>query len=803
MNYLKIFVTFLVAALSTICAFSQAQSNIFPIATGDKIRVDIYKNDIFRIQLNRDGVFNQSLMERYQLLNDQMTPDGILADQNDSSFILETTAYRLFINKQNGNINLLNKGTAKVLKQIAFNTLSNTELLAFDESIKKKFSNLKKWEAIIGDTTKKITTNNPQSKKKKYNPSLVKFSLNPDERFYGAGAASRENIQHRGELLRIWATYQKSDMVTPFIMSTEGWGIYNNTTLINYFDVGNFHKNDLLVYNNEEKIDFFLFLGNSMYDIIDKYTFLTGRPYLLPSWAYGLAFGGNTMENQMDIMNDAVKFREEKIPCDIFWIEPQWMATRYDLSTNKSWNQDKFPGEPYWEEKNNKKKYEQPYMFIGRLHKMGYKLALWLCVDHDPSIVEEDEIAKKEGKPLSGQEPWFQHLTKFIDQGVDGFKLDPGRTLDEHPDRNYYNGLTDSAMHNMNQILMPKQYYTTFRNHTGKRSFHHYCGAYAGTQRWAASTSGDNGGGRDALYDQLNLGISGFVNTSADVMEVTNRTFDPAKNLDLSLSGMHLGFFLPWVQINSWYNLHHPWYLSNEEKETITFYAQLRNQLHPYIYSAAIEGSLTGKPILRAMPLEYPNDANVNNMVYQYMFGQNFLVGVFNDSVYLPKGNWINYWTGKTVTGGRRVDAEVPKDKGGPLFVKSGAIIPFKKLSQYIDEIPNDTLVLRIYPEGESSYQLLRDDGYSFDYEKGKIATTSFTCIRSGNAISFVVEPAVGSYNNMPKNMSYKIEMNIEKKPTKVTLDKKTTSQWSWNNGVLNMVITTDLSSSKRLDIVL
>ena len=123
----------------------------------------------------------------------------------------------------------------------------------------------------------------------------------------------------------------------------------------------------------------------------------------------------------------------------------------------------------------------------------------------------------------------------MLDQGVDGFKLDPGRTLDEHPDMKYYNRLSDREMHNLNQVLLPKHMYETFREHKGVRSFHHYCGGYSGTQHWGASTSGDNGGGKDALFDQLNLGLSGFVNTSADVMDA----------IDDNIAGIHLGFFLP------------------------------------------------------------------------------------------------------------------------------------------------------------------------------------------------------------------------------------------------------------------
>lgn len=783
-------------------SFSQSSGNIYTLNNGAKIRIDVFTNGIFRIQLNNNAVFNNSLMERYELINNQLSSEKINAEQNDTSHIIETPTHTLFVNKQNGNVTIYKRNQKTLPKHIKFNSLEDYRMQQFAESIKNEFGELVKRDAIIGDTTKVVTAKTTNATDGLNQTSVIDISLQQGERFYGAGAASRKNIQHRGELLRNWATYQKSDMATPFIMSTSGWGIYNNITRVNYFDVGKFERNNLLVYNADDKIDFFLFLGNDMYDVLDKYTSVTGRAYLLPAWAYGLAFGPNKLENQFDVMNDAVRFRDEKIPCDIFWIEPQWMAKYYDTSTTKSWNQDMFAGEVFWEEKTNTKKYEQPYLFIARLHKLGFKLALWLVIDHDLSVEAEDELAKKQGKPLSGKEHWFPHLMKFVDQGVDGFKLDPGRTLDEHPNRKYYNGATDKEMHNINQVLMPKQMYTTFRNHTGRRIFDHYCGAWAGTQKWTASTSGDNGGGRDALYDQVNLSMSGFVNTAIEVMEVTNRTFDAQKNMQLSLNGMHFGFLLPWVQIDSWYALHQPWYLSPKEKEAVTYYARLRNSLHPYIYSAAIEAYRTGKPILRAMPLEYPDDTTVQNMVDQYMFGPNLLVGVFNDSIYLPKGNWINYWNGRQVVGGKKVNADVPGNRGGALFIKAGAILPFKKVSQYIEESPVDTLTLKVYPEGESTYTLMQDDGTTFDYEKGNIVSTTFKCNKANNVISFTIDPAKGSFNNIPKVLVYRIEINGVKRPKGISLNDKTLSLWKWENDTLIVHIKANEKQSSLLKIV-
>lgn len=723
---------------------------------------------VFRIRISSKNDFPQTLMERYGILKTDWSTVNVTTKKEKKNQVIQTSSYQLTVDENTGDISVKDINGKPIIRNIRIYTDDQPVCKELAISIQKYFGREKSVDAIIGDAN--YSHNAKDTTSANYS-SVLEVSLSADERFYGGGSTSRTNIQHRGTALKMWATYQKTEMPVPFLMSSRGWGILNNTTSLNYFDVGRFQKDNLFVINTGGEMDFYLMLDHSMTEVLNEYTTITGKPYLMPKWAYGLAFGGNTMEDQFDIMNDAVKFREEKIPCDIFWLEPQWMSKKYDFSTSKNWNLDKFPAEPFWDV-NKFPKTESPTLFIAKLHNLGFKLALWLCVDQDLSIEEEDHVSEKAGKPQSGLEHWFPHLTKFMDQGVDGFKLDPGRTLDEHPDRKYYNGYTDKEMHNLNQVLLPKQMVTTFRNHKGIRSFHHYCGGYTGTQHWGASTSGDNGGGKNALFDQLNLGLSGFVNTSADVME----------NVDDNKAGMHLGFFLPWIQINSWYSLHHPWYLKPDEKETFRYYAQLRNSLTPYIYSAALQGSQTGLPILRAMPLVFPDDRKVDNMIYQYMFGDNLLVGVFSDSIYLPKGNWINYWTNEKQTGGKTIHSKVPHNRGGLLFIKAGAIIPYIKPMQYIGEHPVDTLIVRVYPEKQSNYTLWEDDGKTFDYEKGKIAKTIFECIETDKECELTILPSQGTYSGMSGSRTYQFEIDSSQIPLQIKVNGHPTDNWKYDN---------------------
>ena len=63
-----------------------------------------------------------------------------------------------------------------------------------------------------------------------------------------------------------------------------------------------------------------------MKDIVRGYTQLTGKSMLLPRWAYGLTYVAPIHQNQFEILNDLMKFREKHIPCDNVSLEPGWMA---------------------------------------------------------------------------------------------------------------------------------------------------------------------------------------------------------------------------------------------------------------------------------------------------------------------------------------------------------------------------------------------------------------------------------------------------------------------------------------------
>lgn len=749
------------------------------INDGLTVSVEACSESIFRIKVSPRKDFTESLMERYELIKTDWSEVKTDISDKGGVWTLKTPEYSLAINKKTGVMTVKDAKGGKVIREVRF--LPEKEGLCGEmrSFINEKYADLKVADnggGIIGDDNGKFGEVDKHEIPAADAVSILSISMEDGERFYGGGSTSRDHIQHRGEFLRMWTTYQQTEIPMPFMMSSRGWGVYNNSTRKSFFDIGNQQKSKFNIINTFDEADFYLMMGKDMPAILNEYTLVTGRTYVLPKWAYGLCFGPNMREEQFDILNDAVRFRQFDVPCDVFWLEPQWMEKRYDFSTKKKWNYDRFSPEPYWLQDQYPKTMHNR-LFIGKLRSMGFHLGLWLCEEYDLSIQEEDIIAERTGGKLSGQEHWMDHLTVFMDQGVEGFKLDPARTIDNHTNWEYYNGRTDKEMHNLNQVLLPKQMRELGRKYNGKRTWHHYCGGWSGTQRWTASTSGDNGGGKTALYDQLNLGMSGFLNTSCDVMSVPR---------ELEMQGLHFGLFLPWVQINSWFSMMHPFYYAKEEQDIYRFYVKLRYSLAPYIYSMALEAAQNGMPIVRSMPLCFPEDRNCDDMTYQYMFGDNFCVGIFTNEIYLPKGTWTDAWSGeKIVSKGETFTREYPSDRAGLLFIREGAIIPTQPDVEYLGARPFDRVILKVYPHGDSAYTMLDDDGESYEYENGGVASTLFESHERDGGVEVVVNPVQGSFKGMPSEREYSFRIQRDSRPASVSLNGAAVQDWTYEDGMV------------------
>jgi len=172
------------------------------------------------------------------------------------------------------------------------------------------------------------------------------------------------------------------------------------------------------------------------------------------------------------------------------------------------------------------------------------------------------------------------------------------------------------------------------------------------------------------------------------------------------------------------------------------------------------------------------------------MFGQWLCVGIFTNEIYLPEGEWTDYWTGERIQSrGEIVSRSYPEDRAGLLFVREGAIIPCVEGLKYIGNKPFDTYTVKFYPHGESSYTMYDSDAESYGYEEGRIASTRFGSSVSGKEVTLTVSPVEGSFENMPAERNYTFEVYLPSAPRKVTVDGNVMKEWSYSDGILTLTL--------------
>ena len=567
--------------------------------------------------------------------------------------------------------------------------------------------------------------------------SLVEFDLFDDnEDWIGFGDQTRERLYHRGYKANCEVSNVTSYIPVPFFMSNRNYAIMVNTTYQTIFDMGCTDKKHFCWFDKSGQIDFYVWTGSNFKDMINTYTLLTGRPELPPKWSFGLWFICRTQANDEEALSNARLFREYNIPCDVIGLEPGWMETVYDFSTDKKWSTKLFPL-PDWQ-------MQCHHTFIKALKRMGYKLELWLCNEYDLGYEEERRIgadnAQEESdipvfcsdaeldehfskpslsdKITKPEEPWFKHLEKFVDWGADFFKQDGAMQVCRHPDR-YWMGsnMLDCEMHNLYPLLYSRQMNEGFAKHTNRRPLVFTVSGWSGFQHYCGTWTGDTGGRIETLGAMLNTACVGHSWVTND-MEVAQA------------EGIHFGYLLPWSQINSWTYFRMPWLQGPDFLAMHQYYSQLRSRLIPYLYSCAYNSTLQGEPMLMPLVIEYQNDDQCKNILHEYLLGSSLLVTIYKNDIYLPAGQWKDFWTGKIYSGNRHIsNFSWPENRGGGLFLRSGAIIPMGEVMSYTGEKPVKNLELLVFPGDaeHAEFVYYEDDGVTFEYRNGQYATSRIT----------------------------------------------------------------------------
>lgn len=477
-----------------------------------------------------------------------------------------------------------------------------------------------------------------------------------------------------------------------------------------------------------EGVELYLFEGN-IPEVVQRYNLFSGGGCVPPMWGLGMwyrIYGGS---DEKTLEKLAEQFRDEKIPMDVLGLEPGWHSHSYSCTYKWSYL---FP---------------HPDEMIEKMSEQGYRLNLWEHLYVYPKAPFYKELMPYSGdyEVWNGLVPDFAtkgaselfenyHRDTFVKKGIAGFKLDECDNSDYNPSNwafpdstEFPSGMDGEQMHLAIGTLYQNLIYRIYRQEN-RRTYSQVrsSGALAAPLPFVLYSD---------LYDHKQF-IRGVVNSGFSGLLWCPEVRDCANGDDL-LRRLQTVVFSAHALINSWRIPSPPWKqtdieknLAGETMDTATYYTEecrklfaLRMSLLPYLYSAFVEYSHTGKPPIRALVLDYPEDSEAHMVDDEYLFGDSMLVCplTYEDGtsrkVYLPQGRWYNFFTGEEAEGGQTFEIHAAYDEI-PVFVKDGAMIPVAKPVLHVDKDTVFEMTVKKFGEADGRFVLYEDDFATFDFEE-------------------------------------------------------------------------------------
>lgn len=514
----------------------------------------------------------------------------------------------------------------------------------------------------------------------------------------------------------------------PLLISPEGWGI-----LFHY------PSGQIDLHNDEVKflpgkdtdhvpLDFFVMLADSQVEILREFGQLTGNPPLPPRWSLGYMQSHRTLAGPEEVLDIAKTFRKKNLPCDaLIYLGTGWCPSGWNLGHGSfTFNPRVFPDPP---------------ALIGKLKDLNFHTVFHVVF---PPEKLYGTINSKYADPRDTNHVinyWARHQT-LKKQGAEGWWPDSGEKLSLN-----------------SRVARIRMYFEGDRKEFNSRTFALHRTGFAGMQRFGGWLwSGDVYSTWEQLRNQipigLNSGISGIPYWGTDI-----GGFWPTVELtgELYVRWFQFGTFCPLFRSHgrTWH-LRLPWGWNSGDPGPIEIteqppgqslpdsselhnplvepicrkYLNLRYQLLPYNYSLAFEASKSCLPFMRPLWLYYSGN-EIYKIQDQFLWGRDFLIAPVTRKnaairkLYLPEGNWYDFWTSELISGGKEIVREVDLSTM-PIYVRAGAVIPMGPKIQNTGESQFGPLIVRVYPGENGEFVLYEDDGHSYDYLQGEYMMTKF-----------------------------------------------------------------------------
>jgi alpha-D-xyloside xylohydrolase len=627
----------------------------------------------------------------------------------------------------------------------------------------------------------------------------LEFVRTPDEALFGLGSHEEGMVNLRGQHQYLYQQNMKA--VVPMLLSTRGYGL-----LVDCQSYMTFHDDAFGSYiwcDAVDELDYYIIAGPSFDEIIDRYHQLTGRPPLLPRWAFGYMQSKERYRTQAELVEVAGEYRRRGIPLDTIVLD--WQSWPGSLWGQKTLDPERFP---------------DPGEMMRQLHAMNVRLmiSVWPNMSAGGDDYREfterglmlgDRTHYNPYDPAARELFWRQMDEGLFRHGIDSWWCDcsepfeadwRGEVKPEPEERARINTgeakkYIDPAEINVYSLLHAQAIYEGQRAASStKRVVNLTRSAYAGQHRYSTITwSGDVSANWETLRrqvaDGLNFCAAGEPYWTVDIgafftsgrpkqQRVINgqvmrtpwfMTGDYEQGCadlgyrELYVRWFQYGAFLPVFRSHGTGTPREVWQFGEAGEpfyDALLAADKLRYRLLPYIYSLAGQTTWKGYTMMRALAFDFPDDERACNVTDQYMFGPAFLVcpvtapmyygpgsAVLADMaktrpVYLPAGSdWYDWWTGVRHAGGQTVQAEAPLERI-PLFVRGGTLLPLGPDVQHAGEKLDDVLDLLVYPGRDTSFLYYDDAGDGYAYESGDYSLTRITWQDAQRALS--LEPAGG-----------------------------------------------------------
>lgn len=608
--------------------------------------------------------------------------------------------------------------------------------------------------------------------------TVLTLKEKPGEYFYGGGVQNGR-FSHKGKAIAIENQNSWTDggvaSPAPYYWSTNGYGFMWYTFKQGKYDFGAAEKGIVTLSHDTDYLDVFYMISDGPVALLNDFYQLTGNPVLLPKFGFyqghlnaynrdywvedekGILFedGKRYKESQKD--NGGVK-ESLNGENDNYQFSARAVIDRYksyDMPFGWLLPNDGY-GAGYGQTETLDGNIQNLKNLADYAHKNGVEIGLWTQSDLHPkpevSALLQRDIVKE-----------------VRDAGVRVLKTDVAWVGDGYSFG--LNGVADVGH------IMP--YYGN-----DARPFIISLDGWAGTQRYAGVWSGDQTGGqweyiRFHIPTYIGSGLSGQPNITSDMDGIFG-----GKNLAMNTRDFQWKTWTPMeLNMDGWgSNEKYPHALGEPATSINRWYLKMKSELMPYAYSIAKE-AVDGKPMIRAMFLEYPNSYTYGKATeYQFMYGPYFLVAPIyqetqvdekgndiRDGIYLPEGVWVDYFTGEKYEGNCVINNFASPLWKLPVFVKSGAIIPMTNPNNNVSEINKNLRIYEFYPAGNSSFTEYDDDGLTEAYKLGKGTTTQIESKVDGkNNVVITIHPTVGEFNGFVKEKATELRINVSEMPKKL-----------------------------------